>query len=335
MMDISHKESIPEKKRWLSLLNTSPFASPFQTLEYLNVIKELPDYDAEVFSLYEHEELKALMVITIMQDSGIKRKFSKRGIIFGGPVINENVTKDELAFFLKESCEKLKGQVIYLETRNLFDYSLYKESFNDAGWEYKPYLNYQLSLSDIERDKILSIFQYNRRREIKQSLARGANYFECNDEIEIEEIYNILNELYRSRVKVPLPTLDYFLTLFRKEIIKVFIVKHNNKIVGGSFCPVLPGKRIYTYYYCGIRNYHKKIFPTHLAVLAAIEYAVDHHIPIIDFMGAGKPEIEYGVRNYKSKFGGTLVEHGRFIKILDPLLYNIGKVGLKVLKILK
>jgi len=138
-------------------------------------------------------------------------------------------------------------------------------------------------------------------------------------------------ELYKKRVKLPIPSLNYFLGLFKNDIIKVFVVKHNGKIIGGSFCPYLQKKAIYTYYYCGLRDYHKKIFPTNLAVFAVMEYAMENNIAMIDFMGAGRTDQKYGVRDYKSQFGGELVEHGRFNKVLNPFLNNIGKLGLKIM----
>jgi lipid II:glycine glycyltransferase (peptidoglycan interpeptide bridge formation enzyme) len=49
-------------------------------------------------------------------------------------------------------------------------------------------------------------------------------------------------------------------------------------------------------------------------------------------MGAGKPDESYGVRDFKAKFGGQLVEHGRFQIVLSPLLYEIGKMGVKMMK---
>jgi hypothetical protein len=49
-------------------------------------------------------------------------------------------------------------------------------------------------------------------------------------------------------------------------------------------------------------------------------------------MGAGKPDIPYGVRDFKMEFGGELVEHGRFLCVRKPLLYWIGELGVKILK---
>ena len=52
-------------------------------------------------------------------------------------------------------------------------------------------------------------------------------------------------------------------------------------------------------------------------------------------MGAGSSDEDYGVREFKSKFGGKLVNYGRFIKINNKLLYKIGKMGLKVIQSFK
>lgn len=322
------------KERWRKFLEGSLFSSPFQSWQYFQCINETPNSGAKVFALFEKDELEILMVVTLMQERGFQRVFSKRGIVFGGPVLGENLKAEQLAFFLKHVSKKLRGESIYVETRNFFDYSSFIKDFNNAGWKYEPYLNYQLSLMNVKREDVLSLLSYNRRREIRGSLSLGATYNLCSSESEVHDVYEILRRLYSERVKVPLPSLDFFLSLFHNNILKVFIVKHDGKCIGGSFCPFQEGKNIFTFYYCGLRDYQKSIFPTHLAVLAAIEYAIDKNIPIIDFMGAGKPDVSYGVRQYKSEFGGTLVEFGRFLKILNPTMFRLGKVGLNVKKLI-
>jgi len=321
------------KEEWEQLFRTSHYSSPFQLKSWAEFVNSLPNQEVKTCSFFNKSKLKALMSVSLMKEPGVKGFFSRRGIVFGGPVLHKDITNEELIFFLQKVSGDLKGKAIYLETRNFFDYSLFKEAFKIAGWNYEPYLNFQLQLDNIET--LLSKFKYNRRREIKQSIAEGATYGLCENEKEIEAVYSILNDLYRTKVKLPLPSYYYFLGLYRENLIKVLVVKHHNKIIGGSFCPFLPSKAIYTYYYCGLRNYNKKIFPTHLAVLAVMEYAIDNNIPMIDFMGAGRTNQNYGVRDYKSQFGGKLVEHGRFIKVLNPFLYVVGKLGLKVLSKLK
>lgn len=315
---------------WNELLKNNEFASPFQSFKFYSFFNSMLDLSANAFACEDNSELIALCVVTYQKEKGIKGFFSRRAIIYGGPLIKHRNFK-ALSILLQYIKSYYKKRAIYIEIRNFFNYSDFNDTFKSIEWQYIPYLNFQLNLNNISKDQILSKFKYNRRREIKQSIKNGATYALCNSEDELIKIYEILEELYRKKVKLPLPPLHYFISLYKYNIIKVFIVKHENKVIGGAFCPILPQRNIYTYYYCGIRDYHKKIFPTHLAVLATIEYAIDNNIRILDFMGAGKPNEEYGVRKYKSEFGGNLVEDGRYIKILHPLLFRIGKLGLKIL----
>nr|HPN23204.1 peptidoglycan bridge formation glycyltransferase FemA/FemB family protein [Tenuifilaceae bacterium] len=79
----------------------------------------------------------------------------------------------------------------------------------------------------------------------------------------------------------------------------------------------------------------KEQYPSVMATWAAIEYAYLNKIHFFDFMGAGQPDENYGVREFKARFGGNEVNYGRFINILNPFLYNLGKIGLNILKLLK
>ena len=79
----------------------------------------------------------------------------------------------------------------------------------------------------------------------------------------------------------------------------------------------------------------KSIRPSTLATWAAIDRTLKERIPISDMMGAGKADENYGVRDFKAAFGGKLVEYGRFLCILNPVLYHIGKIGVKILKRIK
>jgi lipid II:glycine glycyltransferase (peptidoglycan interpeptide bridge formation enzyme) len=318
------------KDKWIRLLETSSFTSPFQTPEYFAIISKVTGFMGEVFALSVSETLKILMVVTIIKEPGVMGLFTRRGIIFGGPVISQ-ASKTEMTYFLSTATQLLKRKAIYLETRNFFDYTMFEDSFKESRWVYNSYLNVKLNLDGITKDSLFKLFKYNRRREIKQSILNGASYSLCSKEEDFFKIYQILKELYFRKVKLPLPSLDFFRELYKVNILKVFIVKHDNYTIGGSFCMIFPGKNLFTFYYCGIRDYNPRIFPTHLAVVAALEFAIDNKIPLVDFMGAGQPNVDYGVRKYKLEFGGDLVDQGRFLNVLNPLLYKVGKWGLKFL----
>lgn len=316
-----------DRHLWMDLLANSGYASPFQTPGFYDLCNSSEGVSSDVFAIEAGNVYISLGVVTVQKEKGLKSFFSKRGIIFGGPLIDEN--KKGLGILLDAVKKYYASKVIYLETRNLFNYDEHRPVFSSLGWSYQPYLNVRNQITEGSLDKIIATFRYNRKREIKQSIAKGATWSEVVSDSGIESIYNILNELYRKKVRLPLPTLDFFVKFRQLGIMKAFAVEHQGKVIGGAFCPVLPGNTIYLMYYCGLRNYHPRIFPTHLAVLAAFEYGIKNGCRMLDFMGAGKPGQKYGVRSYKTEFGGELVEEGRFQLITKPFLYRLGKLGIR------
>jgi lipid II:glycine glycyltransferase (peptidoglycan interpeptide bridge formation enzyme) len=95
---------------------------------------------------------------------------------------------------------------------------------------------------------------------------------------------------------------------------------------------VLPGKVLYEWFACGVDGVYPHIYPSTYATYLGIKYAAENGCKIFDMMGAGKPDEAYGVRDFKAKFGGEMVEHGRYLCIRKPLLYKLGKLGVKLLK---
>lgn len=315
---------------WKEIIHKSPYASPFQTREFYQFLNSIEGYSADVFAIVHKNEIQALAVIALLQEKGLRSKFSRRGIIYGGILVN-NSNEKAVELLLQKINNFYIKKLIYLEVRNNFDYSKWRSIFKNNNYAFQEHLNVQIIANKIRYSDVLLNMKYNRRREINMSIKEGAIVKEVQDIVEIEDIYIILKDLYKNKVKLPLPELEYFVKLFKSNFGKVFAVIHENKVIGGSFCLFMPNKSIFTLYYAGIRDYHKKIYPTHLAVIGAINFAEENGLEIVDFMGAGKPNEVYGVRDYKLQFGGALVEHGRFLNILNPGLYNVGKLGLKIL----
>lgn len=109
------------------------------------------------------------------------------------------------------------------------------------------------------------------------------------------------------------------------------MTEYKGEIVGGMFC-VGSNNRLYEWFVCGLDGKYKGVHPSKLATYSALRYCAENGFSVFDMMGAGKPDEDYGVRDFKARFGGKLVEEGRFVHIAHPLLYKIGKWGVKLLK---
>ena len=139
------------REDWSTFIKENPFASPFQTEDFYDLFNNLDGYHADVFSLQEQNKLTALAVVTIQKESGIKSFFSRRGIIYGGPLFIDN--QDNVQHLLSHIRQFYKGKLIYIEVRNLFDYSGFQQYFLNAGFKYIPYQNFQVYTSDIDMAK--------------------------------------------------------------------------------------------------------------------------------------------------------------------------------------
>lgn len=316
------------KEKWLSLLKKSKNTSPFQTPKVFDFFNSLNGFNADVFAISDNLEYKVLAIIITQKENGIKGFFSRRGILYGGPVILES-EDNHLFQFLEGIKKHYKRKIIYLEIRNLFDYNPYLHQFKRSGFNYIPWLNFHLECDDygLMKQKISK----SRRRQINKSLKSNAHWKEAESLGDIHNFYIILSNLYKNKVKKPLPPIDFFLEFYKRKIGKYLLVYYDDKVIGGIMCLITPKKAIYEFYVCGLDVEYKNQYPSILSTWAAMEYANQNDIYYFDFMGAGKPTEHYGVREFKSRFGGREVENGRFIKVFNPFLYRFGELGLKIL----
>ena len=325
--------SVEDADEWNDFILNHQHCSAFHELDFLDLMNSCAGTKAYAITERRKSDNKLLsaMIITVQRERGLKGWLSRRAIVYGGPLWTNESDRTE---FIHALDQLIGGEVIYLEFRNFMDLHEVKSLFQTNGYEYLPYVNFILPIADVGMERLIQKMNYNRKREIRLSIEQGAKVAVANDESEIRAGYEILKELYLKRVKLPLPGWDFFSELVRKDIGRVFVVKHNNLVIGASFC-IYNSNGIFTWYYCGLRGYHKKIFPTHLAILGAMEFAVERGLKWLDFMGAGLKGEEYGVRKYKQEFAGDLVEYGRYRKVFAPVRYRIGVYAIRILQKLK
>ena len=283
------------------------------------------------YGVAEDGVLKGVVVgFVTVEQSRWRQFFTRRAIINGGPLLAEDISTEALRLLLRRLREEVSKEAIYIEMRNFNDYSRWKDRFEACGFAYQPHLNFHLDCS--EEAVIQRNMHESRRRQVRKGLVSGAVIEEAKTEHEVMDFYRILEQLYRRKVKTPLFGLEFFLAFFRQEWGKYLLVKYEGKVIGGMMCPILEGRAIYEWYVCGLDELYREQHPSALATYAAMQYAAEHGLPRFDFMGAGKPGEDYGVRAFKAQMGGQLVEHGRFLLIAKPLLYRIGVLGVAWLR---
>ena len=332
-----------DSQQWQALIDRSPYATWFQTPEAYTFYGANPEEMTPfVYGVARECALCALCVGYITKErSAIKQYFTRRAIIIGGPVIDDDATTEEVAALLNAVTKLQRSKLqpagrstglnpIYIETRNFHDYSRWKEVFQKSGFTYQPHLNFHVDTTSVEIvDKNLG---KSRKRDIRTTIRDGVTPVYQPTIAQVKEYYQILLNLYTTKVKTPLFSWNFFEQLYRTDHARFILTEYQGRIIGGTVCVELPDRALYEWFACGEDGVYDHIYPSCYATYLGIKYAVESGCKIFDMMGAGKSDEAYGVRDFKAKFGGVLVEHGRFLCVRKPLLYWIGKIGVKMLK---
>ena len=318
------------------------------------------------------QTLRAVCVgYVTLERNPIKQYFTRRAIINGGPALADDATDEEVAVLLEAVKEKASlqlspvgkwdtaqepshlgcfkgrlcslllgrdgvGSPIYIETRNFNDYSRWKGAFEKAGFSHQPHLNFHVDCTD--KEQMWERLSENRKRQVRH--VNGDSKFEISNlrldnipvtEQDVREWYAILSELYRTKVKTPLWPVEFFVEAYRQGVGQFLLVRHEGKIIGGSMV-VRDEKTVYEWFECGLNALSKEQYPSVMATYAGMCYAAEEGIGRYDMMGAGVPNVPYGVRDFKAEFGGKLVEHGRFLYLCEPILYKIGALAVRMIK---
>jgi hypothetical protein len=319
------------RQQWSELVRTSETGTWFQSPEAYDFFASLPALmEPFVYGIESDHILHAICVGYVTKEPNpIKQFFTRRAIIIGGPAIANNRSNEEVKLLLSSLHHSIISSFhpapIYIESRNFNDYSSWIEAFESAGFSYKPHLNFHV-------DPSVNNLSDNRCRQVRKAQAT----VECLPgervkESDIQEWYQVLAELYRTKVKTPLWPIDFFLEAYRQNIAQLLLVKHEGRIIGGSMV-VADERTVYEWFECGLNAEYKDQYPSVMATYAGIQLAQKSGSSRYDMMGAGEPGVPYGVRDFKAEFGGQLVEHGRFLCVCKPMLYRIGKLGVNFLK---
>ena len=340
-----------DRAEWSALVRESETGTWFQSPEAYEFFASMPELFKPFVVAVKSEELRAVCVgYVTVEKSSLKQFVTRRAIINGGPVIANDATEADVIALLEAVKTKNNKNIffryapIYIETRNFNDYSRWKGAFEKAGFAYKKHLNFHIDCTN--REAMWKRLSETRKRQIRkqptQTLPEGKAYTDVT-EAEIREWYAILKQLYRTKVKTPLWPVEFFLEAYRQGIARYLLVKHEGRVIGGIMlvCKGLPmtgeGIRdekscVYEWFICGMDAEYKEQYPSVMATWAAMDYAEKHGIARFDVMGAGEPDVPYGVRDFKAEFGGKLVEHGRFLCVCKPWLYQLGTIGVKIIK---
>ena len=253
----------------------------------------------------------------------------RRAIVQGGVAWNDSVSPDVVNKELVALLEQLKAgcrkkHCVYVELRNFSDYSQFVPVFEQAGFAYKPHYDIHLPVASCEA--MQSAMHESKQRALKKALAEGCTWREATNENDVKEFYHLLKTLYHTKVRRPLPSEDFFLRAWHSGMRVLVTTEHSGTVNGGVLMPVLESTQhgqvvAYEWYICG----------GIMSTWAMMDWGNLHKVGYIDMMGAGEPDVPYGVRDFKLQMGGQLKQYGRFVWVNRRTTYTTGKFIMKII----
>lgn len=332
-MDLKFNGS-KEINNWDSLLHNNPNANIFQAPEYYFSLKNNSKQRPFLFGVYNNNGLLGIVSgVVIRNGVGFIKKLTSRAIIIGGPLLAPDINNkdDVLGFLLSGIKENLKKQVVYVEFRNIGDMSKFRHVFANNGFDYEDHLDILIDLKKSEQDLWDAM-----TRDRKKSIKKGQKELEVrlisdDDNYQIDSVYNLLGVVYK-RVRLPLPHKDFFLNVIKslhpKGYIKIFGAYKDSVLIGVRLVLCYNGL-IYDWY-AGANDDYLEYRPNDILLWNVLKWGHENGYKLFDFGGAGKPNVPYGVRDYKLKFGGELVCFGRYQHVFRPTIMGFGKFAIKL-----
>ncbi|MCD4664659.1 MAG: GNAT family N-acetyltransferase [Bacteroidales bacterium] len=331
MMIITDPNKI-DKKKWSDFVYNHPHGNIFQTPEMYDVYFNTEKYFPIIVACVDDNQNILGVLISVIQKeyAGILGYFSSRSIVFGGPLVMENNVEITNRLII-EYDSIVTNRVIYSQFRNFYIQDQEIKIFDKNKFKYEEHLNILIDLK-LGEEKLWNNFSRSRKKGIRKALKEQFEFELSNNRDQIEGFYHLLSVSY-NKTKLPFPSKDFFYNIFdncNNSNYKFFTLKYEGEIIVFLFALVYK-KTFYTFYLGTVNdeNIIKKK-PLDLFFWEVIKWSVKNKLYYFDWMGAGKPNKPYGVRDFKLQFGGELLNFGRYEKHHSFLGYKISSIGFKI-----
>jgi serine/alanine adding enzyme len=333
IVSITVADTLPEEK-WRCFVEEHPAGNIFHTPEMFRVFEQAKGHQPTLWAAFDsNQRLLALLPpvqVTLMD--GLLRQFTSRAIAYGSVLCAPNSEgKEALATLLQAYNREGKGSALFTELRNLSDLSGLQPVLNDNDFVHEDHLNY---LVDLNRspEAVLQSIGPRTRKKIRRALRQGEVIVEEVDRPEqVALCYELLQKTYAvARVYLADRSLfeAAFDVLHPRGMVKFLLARIGDAYVAASV-ELIYKDAIYGWY-GGMDRAYSDYIPNELLLWHIFQWGAENGYKVYDFGGAGKPDEEYGVRDFKAKFGGELVCYGRNTCVHAPRSLWLSKLGYRL-----
>ncbi len=327
-----------DQRSWREFVDGHPLGNIFHTPEMFQVFARAKGLKPLLWATVDQDAqpLALLLPVQITLFDGPMRSFSTRAIVYGSVLYETGPQgREALELLLRSYAQHTKG-VLFTEMRNLSDLGEIQPMLQACGFGYEEQLNYLIRLDRPVEEVLQNISQRTRKR-IRRGLRQGEVLVrEIQRREEVALCYDLLSRSYaHARVWLAHQSLfeAAFDLLYPRGMVKLLLAWIGQDCVAAS--AELIFKDTIFGWYSGVDRAFSSYVPNELLMWHLLEWGANNGYRVYDFGGAGRSYEEYGVRDFKAKFGGELVSYGRNSCVHSPARLAISKVGYEVYRTLR
>lgn len=320
-----------EEEKIVSFINTNSPASVFHSLRTFYLYSQTRRYETVYYIKYDEDKICGVMLVAIITSYYIGA-LGRRALIMQPPVIKHNDPEIFTEFWNAFKADYGKA-VIFAEIRNIYpEYNLDTLLISNG---FKAQKRINLIINFDSKDTFSQLSE-SKQRQVNKALEAGVSIEPFSNKDEVDTFYGILKNLYKRKIKKPLPNRSFFQAAYRfsrnDEDIHMVAVKYQRMVIGGMLLAGIKGQTIYEWYIGGLHDEYKHLYPSVMATWGGIQKALELNATCFDFMGGGVPDKPYGVRDFKARFGSKEVYNYRWRWTHYPKILRLISKFISILK---
>lgn len=321
---------------WREFVDQNPSGNIFHTSEMFEVFERTRKHKPKLLAAVDQsgKPLALLTPVEISVFDGLLRKLTTRAIAFGSTLWEPTKEGQEaLSLLLDAYTRETKNSILFTELRNLASQVEIQPILSKNGFVYEDHLNYLIDLN-LPEEAIFQNIGTHTRKNIRRGLNRGkVRIEEVKDRKQVKICYDLIQKTYHL-AHVPVADISLFESAFdilsSKGMIR-FVLAYVDQTPIATSVELLYKDQVYGWYN-GLNRDYGNYLSNELLMWNILQWSAQKGYHIYDFGGAGKPDQEYGVRDFKAKFGGRLVCFGRHTFVHAPNLFRISVKGYNLIR---
>ena len=334
MREIITKYELIDKQSWSNFVKSHPQGNVFQSPEmYELYLSASFIHPVVVASVCDGQVDGILVVQSLSSKNPCAVWLTSRCIIMGGPLAlnNDKAIIDDLMTAYR-SLIPLK--TIYTEIRPIYDSAELFQHLSTRKWKRIDHYNILLPL-DKSVDELYNQMHKERRRNVQTAIKNGLTFEEVSSPEKIKNVVALIKQTYL-RKHVPISYLDMFeqvLSILGDYAHFFACYAQDGKMIAGQL-RLCYNQLVYAWFAGSDEAYFKQR-PNDFLMWNVIAWSQENGYQVFDFGGGGEPGVEYGVRDYKMKYGCEIYDYGRMLYTHRPITYFLAQKAYKLYHKLK